>query len=153
LEQVPLRSCSSNSCIFSIFSSDETSECLEERRQALGRLGVPSIGRHAPECDTNGNYRTVQTNGNSDFRWCVNPAGYPVRGTQRWGETNCTLEVMSRIRTSEKGSMLSRPCLHRSKILAEFQGSRSLVFSADLRSRSLDFFAMFRNLKYLGLAI
>jgi len=26
------------------------------------------------------------------------------------------------------------------KILAEFQGSRSLVFSADLRSRSLDFF-------------
>jgi len=26
------------------------------------------------------------------------------------------------------------------KILAEFQGSRSLVFSADFRSRSLDFF-------------
>jgi len=26
------------------------------------------------------------------------------------------------------------------KILAEFQGSRSLVFSADLRSRSLEFF-------------
>jgi len=26
------------------------------------------------------------------------------------------------------------------KVLAEFQGSRSLVFSADLRSRSLDFF-------------
>lgn len=66
--------------------------CLEERRKALGMVGVPSVGRFVPECNQDGEYANIQCFGNTNFCWCSDKNGYEIAGTHRWGTPECPAE-------------------------------------------------------------
>lgn len=63
--------------------------CQKERRTALGPLGSAPPGRFAPECNSKGQYISVQCYTATGYCWCVDSLGREVPGTRKKGRVSC----------------------------------------------------------------
>ena len=52
-------------------------------------LGSPTPGRFAPECDREGNYKSMQCHYSTGYCWCVDKYGQELPGTRTKGSVDC----------------------------------------------------------------
>lgn len=67
-----------------LYSAPAKTKCQEEAAAAPRKLGA-----HKPQCDEQGQYKSIQCRHAIGFCWCVDSTGAPIEGTTVRGRPDC----------------------------------------------------------------